>query len=70
MSEYIVKNLEFLAEKMQKKQSQVIQELIQDKIEEFEKEKKIQAVEKMSGMFTGKISEDTSVQSIKANSEN
>ena len=70
MPENIVKNLEFLAKKMHKKQSQVIQELIQDKMKEFEKERKLRAVEQMSGMFTGKIPEDVSIQSIKANSEN
>ncbi len=70
MSEYIVENLEFLAKKMHKKQSQVIQELILDKMKEFEKEKKLQAVEKMSGIFTGKLSENTTVQSIKADSDN
>ena len=69
MSEQIVGNLEFLAKAMHKKQSQVIQELIQEKMQEFEKEKKLKAVEKMSGMFTGEIAEDLSIQSIKANSE-
>jgi len=70
MSEYIVENLEFLAKTMHKKQSQVIQELIQDKMKEFEKERKLKAVEKMSGMFTGEIPENISIQSIKASSDN
>ena len=69
MPEAIAKNLEFLAKKMHKKQSQVLQELIQDKMKEFEKEKKLQAVERMSGIFTGKIPEHVSIQSIKANNE-
>lgn len=69
MSEYIVENLEFLAKTMQKKQSQVIQDLIQDKMKEFEKEKKIQALEKMSGIFTGEIPEEISIQKIKGDSE-
>ena len=70
MSEQIVNNLEFLAKSMHKKQSQVIQELIQEKMQEFEKEKRLKAVEKMSGMFTGEIAEETSIQSIKADSDN
>lgn len=70
MSEYVVKNLKFLAKTMHKKQSQVIQDLINEKMKEFEKEKKLQAVEEMSGMFTGKIDENISIQSIKAQSEN
>jgi len=70
MSEYIVENLEFLSKVMHKKQSQVIQELITDKMTEYKKDKKLQIVEKMSGMFTGKIPESTSIQSTKANSEN
>ena len=70
MSEYIVENLEFLAKKMHKKQSQVIQLLIEEKMKEYEKEKKLLAVEKMSGLFTGEFSYEVSIQTIKANSEN
>ena len=70
MSEVIVEKLEFLAAKMNKKQSQVIQELISEKMKEYEKENKLKTLEKMSGMFTGKISDDVSIQSIKADSEN
>ncbi len=70
MPEDIVENLEFLANYMHKKQSQVIQDLIQEKMKMFEKEKKIQAVEKMSGMFSGKIPQNISIQSTKADSEN
>jgi hypothetical protein len=70
MSENIVSDLEFLANSMHKKQSQVIQELIQEKMKTLEKEKKIEALERISGMFTGKISEETSIQTSKANSDN
>ena len=70
MSEQIVNSLEFLAKSMHKKQSQVIQELIQEKMQEFEKEKRLKAVEKMAGMFTGEIAENISIQSIKADSDN
>ena len=68
MSEYVVENLEFLAKTMHKKQSQAIQELIQDKMRAFEKEKKIQALEKISGIFTGELSDEISIQKIKADS--
>ena len=70
MSEYVVQNLKFLADTMHKKQSQVIQDLITDKMKEYEKESKLQTLQKMSGMFTGQIGEDVSIQSIKADSEN
>ncbi len=66
----IVKKLEFLAQKMHKKQSQVIQELINEKMKEYEKEKKLQALDRISGMFTGEFCEDISIQSIKSNSAN
>ncbi len=70
MSDTVVLNLEFLSKKMNKKQSQVIQELITQKMKEYEKEKKLDILEKMSGMFTGKIPQRISIQSIKADSEN
>ncbi len=70
MTDSVVFDLEFLAKKMHKKQSQVIQELIKQKMKEFEKDRKIEILEKMSGMFTGKIPQDLSIQSIKADSEN
>jgi len=70
MSNVIVEKLEFLAQVMHKKQSQIIQELISEKIKEYEQNQKLKALEKISGIFTGRISEDISIQSIKANSEN
>ena len=70
MSEQIVDSLEFLAKTMHKKQSQVIQELIIEKMQEFEKEKRLKAVEKMSGIFTSEVPEEVSIQSIKADSDN
>ncbi len=70
MPDSVVVDLEFLAKKMQKKQSQVIQELISQKMKEFQKDKKLAILENMSGMFTGKIPENISIQSIKADSEN
>lgn len=70
MSDSVVMDLEYLAKKLHKKQSQVIQELIVHKMKEFEKEKKLDMLEKISGIFTGKIPEDISIQSIKSDSEN
>ena len=58
MSQTIAQHLEFLAKKMNKKQSVVVQELIEAKMKEFDTSKKIDAVHKMAGMFTGKIQED------------
>jgi|SaaInlStandDraft_4_1057021.scaffolds.fasta_scaffold294538_1 hypothetical protein len=70
MSEKVLENLEFIAQKTHRKQSQVIQDLIQEKMQNLEKEKKLEALEKMSGIFTGDISEEVSIQMIKAQSEN
>ncbi len=70
MPDYIVNNLEFIANETHKKQSQVIQDLIQEKMKEYEKEKKLQALENISGIVSGKISQEISIQHIKANSDN
>jgi len=70
MPDDIVQDLEYIAKKTHKKQSQVIQELITEKMKEYEKAKKLEALEKMSGMFTGMIPEHVNIQWIKANSDN
>ena len=70
MPESIVESLEYIAENTHKKQSQVIQDLISDKMKEYEKAKKLEAVEKMAGMFNGLIPEHINIQYIKANSDN
>ncbi|MEA2029964.1 MAG: hypothetical protein U9N49_13470 [Campylobacterota bacterium] len=70
MPESIVHDLEELARIMNKKQSQVIQELISERMKEVHKAKKLQALEKMSGVFSGLIPEDVTIQSIKAQSAN
>ena len=70
MPEYIVESLEYIAEKTHKKQSQVIQDLICEKMQEYEKAKKLEAANKMAGMFTGLIPEHINIQYIKAHSDN
>ncbi len=70
MPEKIAKDLEYLAKKLNKKQSQVIQDLIEDKISEYTKVQKLEALEKISGMFTGMFPEHVNIQWIKANSDN
>ncbi len=69
MPEHIAKDLEYLAKKMNKKQSQVIQELIEEKVADYELEKKLEAAEKLSGIFTGMFPEHVDIQWIKANRE-
>ena len=70
MPEKVAEDLEYLAKKMDKKQSQVIQELIEEKAAEYEIEKKLAALDQISGMFTGMFPEHVNIQWIKANSDN
>ncbi|RLA02568.1 MAG: hypothetical protein DRQ45_04575 [Gammaproteobacteria bacterium] len=70
MSEKIAEDLEYLAKRLDKKQSQVVQELIEEKVSKYEIEKKLAAAEKISGMFTGMFPEHVNIQWIKANSDN
>ncbi|RLA70952.1 MAG: hypothetical protein DRG30_08840 [Epsilonproteobacteria bacterium] len=70
MPEKVAKDLEYLAKKLDKKQSQVIQDLIEEKISEYEIKRKLEAAEKLSGMFTGMFPEHVNIQWIKANSDN
>ena len=69
MPEEVARDLEYLAKKLNKKQSQIIQELIEEKVADFRQEEKVAAAEKLSGMFTGMFPEHVDIQSIKANSE-
>ena len=69
MPEEVARDLEYLAKKLNKKQSQIIQELIEEKVADFKQEEKVAAAEKLSGMFTGMFPEHVDIQSIKANSE-
>ncbi|MBN2824260.1 MAG: hypothetical protein JXQ76_02965 [Campylobacterales bacterium] len=70
MPKSVVDDLEELARIMDKKQSQVIQELITERMQKVAKAKKLHSLEKMSGIFSGLIPEDLSIQSIKAQSAN
>ncbi len=70
MPEKVAADLEYLAKKLDKKQSQVIQDLIEEKAAEYEIEKKLEVLEKISGMFTGMFPEHVDIQWIKANSDN
>ena len=66
----MAEDLEYLSKKFHKKQSQIVQELIEEKMAEYEIEKKLEAAEKISGMFTGMFPEHVNIQWIKANSDN
>ena len=70
MPEHIAEDLEYLAKTLDKKQSQVIQDLIEEKMEDYEIKRKLEAAEKLSGMFTGMFPEHVNIQWIKANSDN
>jgi len=70
MPEYVAQKLEFLAQTMGKKQSAIISFLIEQEAKKYEKEKKLDALDKLSGIFNGMIGENVSIQSTKADSEN
>ena len=70
MPEYIAKKLEFLAHTMGKKQSAIVSFLIEQEAKKYEKEKKLDALDKLSGIFNGMVKDNLSIQSIKADSEN
>jgi predicted DNA-binding protein len=70
MPEHIAMDLEYLAKKLGKKQSQVIQDLIEEKVSEYNVDEKLEALENISGMFTGIFPEHVDIQWIKANSDN
>lgn len=69
MPESIVHDLEELARLLNKKQSQVIQELIEERMKEVLKQRKLESLEKMSGMFSGLIPEHLDMQWIKSQHE-
>lgn len=70
MPDRVAEDLEYLSRKLDKKQSQIVQELIEEKMAEYEIEKKLEALDKISGMFTGMFPEHVNIQWIKANSDN
>ena len=69
MPESIVYDLEELSRVLNKKQSQVIQELIEERMKKVKKQKKLDSLEKMSGMFSGLIPEHVDMQWIKSQNE-
>ena len=69
MPEKIADDLDYLAKKLDKKQSQVIQALIEEKIADYALEKKLESLENISGKFTGMFPEYVDIQWIKANNE-
>lgn len=66
MPESIVYDLEELSRLLNKKQSQVIQELIEERMKKVNKQKKLESLEKMSGVFSGLIPEYVNIQWIKS----
>jgi len=70
MPESIVYDLEELSRILNKKQSQVIQELIEERMKKVLKQKRLDALEKMSGMFSGLIPEHVDIQWIKSQDAN
>jgi hypothetical protein len=70
MSEKIADDLLYLAQKLDMKQSQVIQELIEEKISSYETQRKLEAGKNLVGMFTGMFPENVNIQWIKENSAN
>jgi hypothetical protein len=70
MSEKIADDLLYLAKKLDMKQSQVIQELIEEKISSYETQRKLEAGQKLVGIFTGMSPEHVNIQWIKENSAN
>ena len=70
MSESTVHDLEELARILNKKQSQVIQELIAERMKEVIKAKRLKSLDKMSGMFSGLIPEHVDMQWIKSQDAN
>lgn len=69
MPEKVAEDLAYLANKLDMKQSQVIQELIEEKVSKYALEQKLEALEEISGMFTGMFPEHVNIQWIKANSD-
>jgi len=67
MPEHVAEDLEYLAKRLNKKQSQIIQDLIEEKMAEYESKKRLEAAEKLTGMFTGMFPEDIDIQKIKEN---
>jgi predicted DNA-binding protein len=68
MPQNVAHDLEYLARMMHKKQSQVVQELIEEKMQQVRKVQRKEAIERLSGLFSGEIGEEVDMQWIKAHS--
>ncbi|MDX9987514.1 hypothetical protein [Thiothrix unzii] len=66
MSDDTVKELDFLAGLLRKKQSQIIQELIHRESEAHRNELRLAKLEQMKGAFTGLIGDGQSIQRMKS----
>ena len=58
--------LEYLAKKEGKNQSQIIRELIEEKITREQRIQNLEKIEKLSGIFTGLFPDEMTVQKIKS----
>lgn len=65
MSEETTRELDFLATKLNKKQSQIIQELIHKESEVLRQAARLSKLQQLKGVFTGHIGEK-SIQDLKA----
>ena len=70
MPDSVVEDLEYIAKATHKKQSQVIQDLITEKMKEYAIQKKLDALNKITGIANGMLPEHITIQYIKANSDN
>lgn len=66
MREETVRELDFLAKLLNKKQSQVIQELIHKESEARRNELRFASLKRLKGAFTGLIGDEQSIQRMKS----
>jgi selenophosphate synthase len=60
------RELDFLAQSLDKKQSQIIQELIHEASEALRNELRLAQLKKLKGAFTGLIGDEQSIQRMKS----
>lgn len=68
MSDETSQELEFLATRLNKKQSQIIQELIHKESEALRNSMRLKKLKQLKGAFTGLIDDDQSIQRMKSES--
>ncbi|MEB4591579.1 hypothetical protein VSS37_11355 [Candidatus Thiothrix sp. Deng01] len=66
MREETVRELDFLAKLLNKKQSQIIQELIHKESETRRNELRLTKLKRLKGAFTGLIGDEQSIQRMKS----